>query len=61
MAAVTVDNILSDLPLGFASLVLRPASSSPDSAVPQTSISPASGLSRPPARCRSVDLPEPDS
>src|SRR5512141_35734 len=25
MAAVTVDDILSDLPLGFASLILRPA------------------------------------
>ncbi len=30
MAAVTVDDILSDLPLGFASLILRPASSAPD-------------------------------
>ena len=29
MAAVTVDDILSDLPLGFASLILRPASSAP--------------------------------
>jgi hypothetical protein len=29
MAAVTVDDILSDLPLGFATLVLRPASASP--------------------------------
>jgi hypothetical protein len=29
MAAVTVDDILSDLPLGFASLVLRPATPSP--------------------------------
>jgi len=29
MAAVTVDDILSDLPLGFASLILRPAPSAP--------------------------------
>src|SRR5690348_16865332 len=29
MAAVTVDDILSDLPLGFASLILRPASTAP--------------------------------
>ena len=29
MAAVTVDDILADLPLGFATLVLRPASASP--------------------------------
>ena len=28
MAAVTVDDILSDLPLGFASLILRPAAGS---------------------------------
>ena len=28
MAAVTVDDILSDLPLGFASLILRPAPAS---------------------------------
>ncbi|MFF1884156.1 PucR family transcriptional regulator [Pseudarthrobacter sp. NPDC058196] len=30
MAAVTVDDILSDLPLGFASLILRPGPSAPD-------------------------------
>jgi hypothetical protein len=28
MTAVTVDDILSDLPLGFASLILRPATGS---------------------------------
>ncbi|MCU1566373.1 MAG: CdaR family transcriptional regulator, partial [Pseudarthrobacter sp.] len=28
MTAVTVDDILSDLPLGFASLILRPANGS---------------------------------